>query len=592
MKHFAAAAVVVLFLAQAAMPAITPANPALPASVTPSEMWHFDLTSNCYGGAAIGDIDCDGKFEMVFGSYMGDEHLYALNAEDGSLLWKVWAGPGPLDASVKLVDVTGDDRLEVVFATSGSYGSGAGVMHVLHGINGSLLWEYNPGYCTDSPPAVADIDMDGRPEILYGTFHDGINGGYVHIINGDDGSLAEKVGPFDGYIQSGPSVLDLDGDGQLDFVVAMFAGNNRIYAINGIDYTTMWNFQTGDSMYHGCSFADLDEDGAPELVIGNYDGKVYAINGESGTKLWDYDGTYSYFSTAIADVDSDGHFEIVATGSSKITVLNHDKTLLWDEFISGSFRGAAIADIEDDGGLDVIVGDDDGVLTAYEGSNGEVIWSFDAADDYGLTPFEIDNGPIIADLDMDGTLDVFFVGGRGYSGDPENNYGRAYALSTGIAGIHGWSMFRHDYCNSGCYNHSVLGEVFGHIRDAATGESISGARISIDSKVTYSDTSGMFAQFHLPGSVVLNITRTAYVPQILDLEVVDGAIHTIDVMMHLVTTSSTNTPTTTSSTTSTATTTTGGNGSLMTTLMVLTVTASSIVLVALVILRRQPVRSE
>ena len=525
-------------------------------AANPTELWHYDLDSNSYGGAAVGDIDSDGKFEVVFGTYMGDEHLYAINAEDGSLLWRVWAGPGPLDASVKLVDVTGDNQLEVIFATSGSYESGAGVMHCLHGINGSAIWHYDPDTCTDSPPAIADIDNDGKLEILYGTFHDGIHGGFVHILNAEDGSLIDTAGPFNGHIQSGPSLIDLDRDGQLDFVVAMFGGDDRVYAVNGSDYSIMWSFQTGDSMYHGCSFANLDDDEYPELVIGNYDGKVYAIHGENGSLYWAYDGTYAFYNTAIADLDNDELLEIVASGSYSVSVLNHDGSLLWDESTGGSFRGASIADIDGDNDLDVVIGDSDGILKSLQGNNGNEIWSFNAATDYGTTPFDIDHGPVIADLNGDGYLDVFFIGGRGYSGDPENNYGRAYALTIGVTGEEGWSMFRHDYCNSGCFNHTHPGTLRGFVKDSDSGLSISEAEVLLGSISISSNSSGVYSINMLSGTYTLSISKNGYETYTRQVEIIGGRITNLNVSMTVLSTTPSSTTTTSTTATSTTTTTT------------------------------------
>ncbi|MGY5880339.1 MAG: PQQ-binding-like beta-propeller repeat protein [Candidatus Thorarchaeota archaeon] len=515
----------------------------------PIELWHYNLDSNSYGGAAVGDIDSDGKFEVVFGTYMGDEYLYALNAEDGSLLWRVWAGPGPLDASVKLVDVTGDNRLEIIFATSGSYGSGAGVMHCLHGINGSAIWHYDPDTCTDSPPAIADIDNDGKLEILYGTFHDGIDGGYVHILNAEDGSLVDTVGPFNGHIQSGPSVTDLDMDGQLDFVVAMYGGDHRVYAVNGSDYSTMWYFQTGESMYHGCSFANLDDDDYPELVIGNYDGTVYAIHGENGTKFWEYNGISAYYNTVIADVDNDDSYEIIASGSFAVLALNNDGTFLWDASSGSSFRGAAVADLDGDNDLDVVVGDSDGLLQGLEGDTGNDIWSFDAETDYGISPFDIDNGPVVADLNCDGHLDVFFVGGRGYSGDPENNYGRAYALTIGATGEEGWSMFRHDYCNSGCFNQTHPGTLRGYVTDSDSGLSVYDTEILLGSISTGSNTSGIYCINILSGTYKLSLTKDGYETYAQQVEIIGGQITNLNVSMTVERSTTTSTSTTSSSTT-------------------------------------------
>jgi outer membrane protein assembly factor BamB len=419
-------------------------------------LWTFDITSNAYGGSAVDDIDNDGKMEIVFGTYMGDSKVYALNSENGSLLWNFYSGPGPVDASIKIADVNNDGNKEVVFAGSGSgymdNGSyGVGIIHVLNGTNGDVIWEYNTGYCVDSPAAIVDIDNDNIKEVIYGAWKEGDDLGYVRILNGINGTLEQKIGGFDGYIQSEPNILDLNDDGQLDIVIATFQGDNKIYAINGSDYNTLWMFQANDWMYHGGSFGDIDNDGLPEIAIGSYDDHIYVINGEDGSLNWSYNvGSYILAPTSIADVDNDGSFEIFAA-TNTMYAFTHNGVPLWNYPTGGLiWRGASISDIDGDEWLDICFCSDDGLIRIVNGTTGNLIWSFDAEADYGET-FEIDHAPIITDLNEDGKLDVFFVGGYGVY-PPNNNYGRAYAFSVSNGTGIGWYMFRHDYRNSGCYS--------------------------------------------------------------------------------------------------------------------------------------------
>ena len=61
----------------------------------PEILWSFDTRDASFGQTAAGDIDGDGRLELVFGCYRNDSSVYALNAEDGSLLWKNEThGPG------------------------------------------------------------------------------------------------------------------------------------------------------------------------------------------------------------------------------------------------------------------------------------------------------------------------------------------------------------------------------------------------------------------------------------------------------------------------------------------------------------------
>ena len=143
----------------------------LPAQ-TPSIKWWFDTNDSAFGSAAAADIDGDEKLEIVFSCYRNDSMVYALNAEDGSLLWKKNTSPGFAegcnDVAPLIYDVDKDDLLEVVLPSSCNP-----VTFCFAGADGSIEWSTDL-HGSDSPPTVSDIDNDGKPEILHGNF-----GGYV-----------------------------------------------------------------------------------------------------------------------------------------------------------------------------------------------------------------------------------------------------------------------------------------------------------------------------------------------------------------------------------------------------------------------------
>jgi len=404
------------------------------------------LNAPSFGAAATGDIDNDGMPEIVFGTYFNDEHIYAVNAEDGSLLWAFNTG-GCNDASPAIADVDGDDSLEVVVPASSPYH-----VYCFKGTNGVIEWDVSTGYpnCIDSPPAVADVDNDGKPEIILGTWY-----GHVFAFNGEDGSIAWHVNVgTNSYIQSGPNILDLDNDGDFDVFIAQWSGDYRVFALNGENGSTIWFSDVPqDHMYHGGSFADIDEDGRPEIAIGSYDNHLYVFNDDS-TLLWATVVPYYVGApTSIADLNNDEHLEIVYATYNQIRVISYDgMSMLWSHSTGGSiFRGAAIADIDGDGILDVVFGSDDGILRVLRGNDGAVIWVMDLEAHYGQT-FEMDHAPIIHDFDGDGKLDVFVIGGYGTSSQPQNNHGRAYALQAGDGTGAGWPMFRHDLRHSACFH--------------------------------------------------------------------------------------------------------------------------------------------
>lgn len=412
---------------------------------SPSVKWWYDTYDISYGQSAAADIDGDGALEVVFSCYRNDSNVYALNS-DGSLLWKNYTNlpglDGCNDAAPIIYDVDNDSSLEVIVAASCN-----AVTFCFNGQTGAVKWQCNTRG-SDSPPTIADVDNDGKPEILHGEF-----GGYVICINGEDGSIAWEI-PVDtnSWIQTAPTIVDLDNNGQLDFVVGTWNFNNMdsVYAYRADLPAKLWAYPIHDVMYHGTAVADLDNDSRPELVIGAYNDTLYCINGENGTTNFKYAASGGYIGApaSIADIDNDGSCDIVFVSMDKVTALSDAGTLKWTYNIPGipnAFRGVVLADINNDVYLDVIFGTSDGYVVALNGNNGTLIWSIDLAAHYGNSNFGFDHAPLIADFDNDSLLDVFIVGGYSDYPNIQNDYGRAYMISTGSTGNGpDWLMFQHD----------------------------------------------------------------------------------------------------------------------------------------------------
>ncbi|MDD3877971.1 MAG: FG-GAP-like repeat-containing protein [Bacteroidales bacterium] len=410
----------------------------------PQIKWWYDTHDASFGQSAAGDIDGDGKLEMVFGCYRNDSSIYALNGENGTLLWKynahVTGAEGCNDVAPVIYDVDGDDSLEVIVPSSCNPKT-----FCFKGLNGTIEWQTATAG-SDSPPTVADIDNDGKPEILHGGFD-----GKVLCINAENGSVSWSQNVFpNSWIQTAPTILDVDGNGQLDFVVASWAfspDTSKVYAFRGDNHSLIWSKAIPDVMYHGTAVADFEKDGKPELVIGAYDGKLYMLNAEDGSDVWSYQANYYIGAPAvIADLDDNGICDIIycdAWGVGALTALGSPMWYYEIPQYATAFRGVAIADINGDEMPDVAFGTSKGRLIVLNGTNGTEIWSLDLAAHYGDT-LEFDHAPLIADFDKDGTIDIYIVGGFTKYPDFQNNYGRAYMISAGNGQGPEWLMFQHD----------------------------------------------------------------------------------------------------------------------------------------------------
>ncbi|OGU60502.1 MAG: hypothetical protein A2X64_08565 [Ignavibacteria bacterium GWF2_33_9] len=408
--------------------------------------WTFELKDSSFGQTAAGDIDGDGKLELVFGCYRNDGNIYALNAEDGSLLWKYNTSLNGKDAcndaAPIIYDIDEDGIPEVIVASSCTART-----YCLNGTDGTVKWAAQ-SRGSDSPPSIADIDNDGKDEILHGEF-----GGYVICFDALTGAQEWEIAvDTHSWIQTAPSIADFDLDGNLDFVVATWnaveGDTNRVYAYRGYDQKLLWSFDLAKYAYHGTAIANLDEDFYPELVIGDYSGLLIVLNAEDGSLVWDAVDSPSYYiggPVAIGNIDTELEEELVIPTGSQIVCRNKNGDLKWkivQNDAGQSFRGVALSDITGDNIPDILLATSTGKVAAYSGiGTPSQIFEYNINDYYGKS-LDFNNAPIVADFDEDGTLDMFVIGGYTTYPDYESNYGLAISFKAGKGAGPDWLMFQ------------------------------------------------------------------------------------------------------------------------------------------------------
>jgi hypothetical protein len=184
---------------------------------------------------ALGDIDGDNELEIVIGTdvafdNLGPSRVYAWNI-DGTL-----ANGWPQDNFIgfasavsggpSLGDVDGDGKLEVVAACVGGYGK----VFVWNGEDGSLLegWpqpleDYNISF-PNNTPTIGDIDGDGDMEVVASGFYSLFSGNNDAFIMAwhHDGVMVDGfpiLMDSQMIFNSAPTLCDLNLDGKLDIGV-------------------------------------------------------------------------------------------------------------------------------------------------------------------------------------------------------------------------------------------------------------------------------------------------------------------------------------------------------------------------------------
>ena len=219
--------------------------------------------------------------------------------------------------------------------------------------------------------------------------------------------------------------------------------DEHLYAVQATDGRVLWKFKSeGGPFDASVALADLDGDKSLEIVAADSStGTLFCLNA-AGQVVWKKKLPNSTDSPpSVADLDGDGAPEIAVAGG-RMHLFDLEGRELWKTENYGSIpRGAAAADVDGDGLQELLFGASDRRFRAVDGKTGHELWAFDATTK-GHVYESLDSGPVVADFDQNGTLEVFFIAGKGTSDEsrPEN-YGRAIALSLG-KGSDQWPMFR------------------------------------------------------------------------------------------------------------------------------------------------------
>jgi hypothetical protein len=191
-------------------------------------------------------------------------------------------------------------------------------------------------------PAVADLDGDGQPDVIWGSYD-------VVALDGANGSLEWRA-PGGNRVWPGVAVADLTGDGTLEVIVGRGGDEVTVYDRNGNLVWTRHPFGSGE--VRTLAVDDLESDGQLEIVVGRASGgstkqlSVYEPDGNVRPG-WParHDGEPGYGwgmyneNVTVADLDGDGFKEILGpTDTHYITALDRNGNQLPTNSIYNGFN--------------------------------------------------------------------------------------------------------------------------------------------------------------------------------------------------------------------------------------------------------------
>ena len=323
-------------------------------------------------GLAVGNLDGDGKLDLLVGKAQGDL-LILLGNGDGT-----FRPYQRIDRHVGLAvtDLKQGGQLEVVFANQSLD------QVTVQSSQATQLFQQGRQNGVLAPSAVtfADLNGDGIPDLIVA--NGGSNDILIYLGLGNN-----QFGPahrfFVGTDPVGITVADLTGNGVLDLVIAN-EGSNDVSVLYGQGQGVNWTLTSGPRLKAGVGpvatvVQDVTGDGIPDILVANSgSNNVYLLSGVSGGFFDDKHPVI--YQTGIDPVQLFvGHFD-TQPGLDLVTVNagSNDLTFFanFGPGISVATAGvdpvAAIAgDFNHNGTTDLIVASSNGYFTLLlAGSNG------------------------------------------------------------------------------------------------------------------------------------------------------------------------------------------------------------------------------
>jgi hypothetical protein len=313
---------------------------------------------------ALGDINGDALLDIAVANDTSNTVSVLLGNGDGTFQaqQQYATGRGPdamLPISIAIGDLDGDGTPDIVVGTF-EY-SDVSLFWNARGKLSTPVLVPAGGSSPESSVALGDMNGDGRPDFVTADFST------VSVVLNAGNETFQAPIKYPAGSAANPSsvaVADLNGDGKLDVAMAVwgYALGLQVFLGNG-DGTLQTQQSHAAGVYpHGVAVGDLNADGKPDVVVANEDSATVSVLLGNGDGTFQSQVAYSSGGGAeavtIADLNGDGKPDLAVAADESLSVLlgNGDGTFPPPlSFVAGGSVSVVVGDLTRDGIPDVVV---------------------------------------------------------------------------------------------------------------------------------------------------------------------------------------------------------------------------------------------
>ncbi|NQT49238.1 L,D-transpeptidase family protein [Candidatus Kuenenbacteria bacterium] len=286
----------------------------------------LDLIPDDFQGSArmkLIDLGGDGQKEVVVSYGNFENPMIKLFRLDGSLInvWKPYVEGFTGEISIAVADLDNDGKEEII---AGPGAGGGPQVRVFNGYGAPLFtfgfWAHDQDYRNGVEVAAGDIDGDGFKEIIVSVIKD--DKALVKFFNrfGEQLGVPIEIELENNFEPVKISSIDIDNDGVDEIIVGMGSGNQPKVKIFKKDGTVLEEFFAyGENFEGGVNFSIVNVDSNNIIVTGaGFSGgphvRFFNSNGDPLKKSNFFSYTESFrggVNVDYADIDNDGELELV-----------------------------------------------------------------------------------------------------------------------------------------------------------------------------------------------------------------------------------------------------------------------------------------